>query len=88
MSSAHEDVLLEEDDGIYEKGNRFKSFNSQAKYPISQKALLIGFMLVLLKKCVISSPPYDRILSWVLLPTVQLAHRKPLGLLPTMICGI
>jgi len=42
----------------------------------------------LLKKCVVLSPPHDRILSWVLLPAVQLAHGKPLGLLPAMVCDI
>jgi len=27
LSSRHDDVVLEEDDGIYEKGNKFKSFH-------------------------------------------------------------
>ena len=40
ISSAHEDVVMEEDDGIYEKGDRFKSFHHQAKHPISRKALM------------------------------------------------
>jgi len=42
--STHEDVVLEENDGIYEKGDRFKSFHRQAKYPISRKALLAGLL--------------------------------------------
>ena len=32
MYSAHEDIVLEEDDKIYEKGDRFKSFHCQAKH--------------------------------------------------------
>jgi len=27
VSSAHEDVILEKDDGMYEKGDKFKSFH-------------------------------------------------------------
>jgi len=30
VSSGHEDVILDEDDGIYEKGDKFKSFHHQA----------------------------------------------------------
>ena len=88
MSSAHEDVISEEDDGIYEKGDKFKSFHRQAKHLIYRKALLAGFLSVWLKKCVIPSSPHNGILSWVLLPAVKLAHGKPLRLLPAMVCGI
>ena len=70
ISSAHEDVVLKEDDRIYVEGDRFKRFHRQAKHPISQKALLASFLSVWLKKYVIPSPPHDRILSWMLLPAV------------------
>ena len=33
--SAHEDIILEEDDGIYKKGDKFKSSHHQAKHPMS-----------------------------------------------------
>ena len=88
ISNAHEDVILEEDDDINEKGDKFKSFHRHAKHPISRKALLAGSLSVWLKKCVIFSPPHDGSLSWVLLPAVQVAHGKPLGLLPAIVCGI
>ena len=52
---------------------------------MSKKALLVGFLLVWLKKCVVPSPSNDGILSWVLFPAVQLAHVKPIELLPAMI---
>ena len=55
---------------------------------MSQKALLAGFLSVWLKKCVISSPPHDEILSWVLLLAVQLIHGKPLRLLLAIVYGI
>jgi len=62
VSSAHEDIL-EEDERIYEKGDRFRSFNHQVKHPMSRKALLAGFLSVWLKKCVVPSPLHDGILS-------------------------
>ena len=37
------DMVLEEDDGIYEKGDIFRSFHHQARRPMSWKALLAGF---------------------------------------------
>ena len=42
----HRDVVLEEDDDIYEKGDTLKSFHHQARQPTSQKALLAGFSSV------------------------------------------
>jgi len=53
-----------------------------------RKALLAGFLSVWLKKCVVSSPPHNGILSWVLFPAIQLAHGKLLGLLLAMVCCI
>ena len=44
-ASNHEDIILEEDDGDYERGDVFLSFHHQAKIPISWKALLAGFLL-------------------------------------------
>jgi len=70
ISSGHEDIILEEDDDIYERSDRFKSFHHQEKHPISRKALLGGFLSVWLKKCVVLSPPHYRILSWVHLPAL------------------
>ena len=82
ISSVHEDIVLEEDDEIYEKDDKFKSFHHQAKHLMSRRAILAGFLSVWLKKCVVPSPPHDGILSWALLPAVQLAHGKPLGCFP------
>jgi len=33
--SRHGDIILEEDDRIYEKGDKFKSFHRQASQPVS-----------------------------------------------------
>jgi len=82
----HEDILLEEDDGIHEKGDTFKSFHHQACQLISQKALLAGFLSVWLKRCVMPSPPHDAILLTALLLVIRLVHGRSLGLLLAMVC--
>ena len=43
---AQGDIILEEDDSIYKKGDILRSFNHQARQPMSQKALLAGFLSV------------------------------------------
>jgi len=81
-------MVLEEDDGIYEKGDILRSFHHQARRPMSRKALLPDFLSVWLKRCVVSSPSSDVILLTVLLPAVRLVHGRSLGLLSTMVCCI
>jgi len=40
---AQGDIILEEDDGIYEKGDILRSFHYLACRPMSQKAMLVAF---------------------------------------------
>ena len=82
------DIVLEEDDGIYEKDDTLKSFHHQARQPISRKALLAGFLSVWLKRCVVLSPPHDTILPTTLLPAIRLEYGCSLGLLLAMVCYI
>jgi len=82
------DMVLEEDDGIYEKGDILRSFHHQARRPMSWKALLAKFLSVWLKRCVVPSPSSDVILPTVLLPAIHLVHGCSLGLLPAMVCCI
>ena len=84
----HGDIVLEEDDGIYEKGDVFRSFHHQACQPMSQKALLAMFLSVWLKSCVVPSPSSDVILPTALLPAVLFVYDRALGLLPAMVCCI
>jgi len=74
-------MVLEEDDGIYEKGDILRSFHYQARRPMSRKAFLAGFLLVWLKRYVVPSPSSDVILPTVLLPAVRVVHGRSLGLL-------
>ena len=82
------DMVLEEDDGIYEKGDILRSFHHQARRLMSRKALLAGFLLVWLKRCVVPSSFSDVVLPTVLLPAVCLVCGRSLGLLPAMVCCI
>ena len=61
-SSGHGNVVLEEDVGVNEIGDSFKSFHHQASQPISRRALLAGFISIWLKKCVVPSLLHDGIL--------------------------
>ena len=84
----HRDVILEEDDGIYQKEDTLKSFHHLARQLISQKVLLIGFLSVWLKRCVVLSPSNDAIFLTALLPAIRLVHGHSRGLLPAMVCYI
>ena len=55
---------------------------------MSRKALLVGFLTVWLKRCVVPSSSGDVIHSTVLLPAVRLVYGRSLGLLPAMVCCI
>jgi len=84
----HGDVILEEDDDIYEKCDTLKSFHHHAHQPISWKALLARFLSVWLKRCVAPSPSSDAILPTALLLAIRLVHGCSLRLLPAMVCCI
>jgi len=79
------DIVLDEDDGIYEKGDAFKSFHHQACQPMSRKALFVGFLSVWLKIYVVPSPSSDAILLMALLTAIHLVHDRSLRLLPSMV---
>jgi len=81
-------VILEEDDGVYEKGDILRSFYHQARHSMSRKALLVGFLSVWLKRCAVPSPSSDVVLPTILLTAVPLVHGHFLGLLPMMMCCI
>ena len=85
---AQGDIVLEEDNGIYEKGDILRSFHHQACQPMSRKALLADFLSIWLKRCVVPSPSSDVVLLTVLLPAVCLVHDRSLGLLTVMACCI
>ena len=82
------DLILEEDNGPYEKGDILRSFHHQARRPTSRKALLAGFLTVWLKRCVVPSSSGDVIHPTVLLPAIRLVHGSSLGFFSAMVCCI
>ena len=82
------DLILEENDGPYEKGDILRSFHHQARRPTSRKALLAGFLTAWLKRCVVPSSSGDVIHPTVLLPVVRLVYDRSLRLLLAMVCYI
>jgi len=70
----HEDVILEEDDRDYERGDIFLSFHCLAKILTSRKALLVGFLSAWLKRCVIPARPHDSMTLLVIFSAVQLVY--------------
>ena len=63
----------------------FESFHHQARTPISDRALLAGFLMLWLKKCVVPTLPHEAISMDVVYPAVMLAYGRPIGLLPAMV---
>ena len=66
----------------------FESFHYQAWILISDRALLAGFLMMWLKRCVVPALPHEVIVADVLYPAVFLAHEKSIALLPAMVARI
>ena len=64
----------------------FESFHHQAATPISDMALLAGFLMLWLKRCVVPTRPIDAVMIEVAYPAVLLAHGRPINLLSAMTC--
>ena len=57
----------------FRRGTVFESFHYQAKTPISNRALLAGFLMIWLKRCVVPTLPYEVIVADVVYPMILLA---------------
>jgi len=66
----------------------FESFHHQARVPISDRALLAGFLILWLKRCVVPTLPHEVIIADVVYPAVLLAYGKSIALLPAMVAEI
>jgi len=62
----------------------FESFHHQARVLISDRALLAGFLMIWLKRCVVPTPPHEVIVANVVYLVVLLAHGQFIVLLPAM----
>jgi len=66
----------------------FESFYHHGRVPISDRALLAGFLMLWLKRCVVPTLPHKVIVTDVVYPAVLLAYEKSIALLPVMVAGI
>jgi len=55
---------------------------------ISDWALLVGFLMLWLKRCVVLTLPHEVIIADVVYPAVLLAHEKSISLLQAMVASI
>ena len=57
----------------FRPGTVFKSFHYQAKTPISKRALLAGFLMLWLKRCIVPTHLHEVIVADVVYPAIFLA---------------
>ena len=66
----------------------FESFHHQGRILISDRALLAGFLMLWLKRCMVITLPHEVIIADVVYPGVLLVYGKFIALLPAMVAGI
>ena len=69
----------------FRPGTVFEGFHYQDKTPISNRALLVGFLLLWLKWCVVPTLLHEVIVADVVYPAVLLAFGRGIALLPMMV---
>ena len=57
----------------------FESFHHQGRIPISDRALLAGFLMLWLKRCVVPTLPHEVIVADVVYLAVLLAYGKSIA---------
>ena len=78
----------ESNEDTFKPDTVFESFHHQARVPISDRALLAGFLMLWLKRCVVPTLPREVIITDVVYPAVLLAYGKSIAHLPAMVAGI
>jgi len=66
----------------------FESFHHQVRIPISDWALLAGFLMLWLKRCVVPMLSHEVIVTDVVYPAILLAHGNSISLLQAMVVGV
>ena len=73
--------VTESNEDTFKPDTIFNSFHYQAKIPISDRALLAGFLMLWLKRCVVPTPPHKFIVADMAYPAVLLTRGWSLSLL-------
>lgn len=66
--------------GGFNLGTALRSFHYQAGFPLSDRSLIAGFLILWFKRCIVPSLPKNAIAINVLYPVVLLACGWPFGL--------
>jgi len=88
ISASTSSYTTESNEDTFKSDTVFESFHHQAKTPISDQALLAGFLTLWLKRCVVPMLSYEAIVTDMVCPTVLLAHGKSISLLQAMVADI
>jgi len=75
----------ESNEDTFKPDTIFDSFHHQARIPISNRALLAGFLMLWLKRYVVPTPPHEVNVSDIVYLALLLAYGRPLSLLPAMV---
>ena len=75
----------ESNEDTFKPDTIFDSFHHQARIPISNRALLAGFLILWLKRCVVPILPHEFIVADVVYLAVLIAYSQSLSLLPAMV---
>jgi len=81
INASTSSYTTESNEDTFKPDTVFESFYHQARVSISDQALLVGFLMLWLKRCVVPTPPHEVIVIDVVYPVVLLAYRKSVALL-------
>ena len=85
ISESATSYTTESNQDTFKPNTIFDSFHHQAKIPILDRALLAGFLMQWLKRCVVFTLPHEVIVVDIVYPTILLSYGRSLGLLPAII---
>ena len=76
ISESVSSYTTESNEDTFKTDTVFESFHHQARILISNRALLAGFLLLWLKKCVVPTLPHEALVVDVVYRAVLLAHGR------------
>ena len=88
ISVSTSSYMTESSEDTFRPDTVFESFHHQAKIPISDRALLAGFLTLWLTRCMVPTLPHEVIVTDVVCLAVLLAHGKSIYVLQAMVAGI
>ena len=88
IDASVDSYTTESNEDTFKPDTVFESFHHQSWVPISNRALLAGFLILWLKCCVVPTLPHEMVVANVVYPAVLLAYGRSIALLPAMVAGI